>query len=173
MEIHLKSEHITIIAQRIPYGVKPSIHDIYRTESLILRNDNRKVLLPGEFMELHNKALFDYEGEVSIEPRIDSPVDGEWPQPHISRVIQGVVRIPNLSDKPVLIDKAQHFAYIRRVIVADSVSEVIPFIDNKVNLVNSENKSSIENDGYSFKSVTVDPDNLCSENEKLLFTNIN
>ena len=42
----------------------------------------------------------------------DSSVDDEWPQPHISRVIQGVVRIPNLSDKPVLIDKAQHFAYI-------------------------------------------------------------
>ena len=39
--------------------------------------------------------------------------------------------------------------------------------------MNSENKSSIENDGYFFKSVTVDPDNLCSENEKLLFTNIN
>ena len=109
---------------RIPYGVKPNIHDIYRKELLILRNDNRKVLLPGEFMELHNNALYDYEGDVSIEPRIDSPVDGEWPQPHISRVIQGA-RIPNLSDKPVLIDKAQHFANIRRVIVADSVSEVI------------------------------------------------
>ena len=65
MEIHLKSEHISIMGQRIPYGVKSSIHDIYRTESLILRNDNRKVLLPGEFMELHNNALYDCEG---IEP---------------------------------------------------------------------------------------------------------
>ena len=131
MEIHLKPEHISILGQRIPYGMKPSIHDIYRTESLILTNDTRKVLLPGEFMELHSNALYEYEGEVSIEPRIDSPVDGEWPQSHISRVIQGVVRIPNLSNKPVLINKAQHFADIRWVIVADSVSEVIPLIDNR------------------------------------------
>ena len=61
----------------------------------------------------------------------------------------------------------------QRVIVADSVSEVIPLIDNRVNLVNADNKSSIENDEYFFKSVTVDPDNLCSETEKLFFTNIN
>ena len=71
------------MGQRIPYGMKPSINDIYRTE-MILRNDNRKILLPNEFMELLRNALYDYEGEVSIELHIDSPVHGEWSQPHIS-----------------------------------------------------------------------------------------
>ena len=116
VSIHLKQEQIMIQGITIPYGAKPSNqHSIFRTESYVLRNDSSKVLFPGEFLEIHSDTLNGYNGEISIEPRVDSPLEGNWPIPSVSRVIQCTVRIPNISDEPIHLSKSQHIAQIRRV----------------------------------------------------------
>ena len=75
--------------------------------------------MPGEFLEYdHDDTLHDYEGEVAIEPHVDSPSD--WPVPTVSRVISGRVRIPNTSNDPVKVSRSQNFAVIRRVISPNS-----------------------------------------------------
>ena len=88
IQIHMKSESISIGDIKIPYGardiVKPFI--INRAESVIVRNDSAKVIMPGEYVA------------------------------SIARVIQGSVRIPNLTNEPVSITKSQHLAQIRRVV---------------------------------------------------------
>ena len=95
----MKQEEISIQDSRIPYGSQSkTIHDIYPTDLFILQNDTAKVLLPGEFVEVHSDSLSKLEGEVPIEPRVDSPSGGKWPKPCISRVIQGSVRIPDTAN---------------------------------------------------------------------------
>ena len=60
IHVHLKEEYITIDRLQIPYGADSNVnkvhHDIYCTESFILRNDKARVLLPGEFVEIQINA---------------------------------------------------------------------------------------------------------------------
>ena len=59
IQIHLRSECMYIGDLKIPYGAKSKEEScIYRVESYILRNDSAKVLLPGEFLEIHNNEFF-------------------------------------------------------------------------------------------------------------------
>ena len=119
--VFLARDEISIGKTIIPYGAKckPKIHEIFRADSFILRNDTRKVAMPDEFLEIESESLDGYEGEISIEPHIDSPA--EWPTPAISRVIQGRVRVPNITGEPIKLSRSQHFALIRRVTIpADS-----------------------------------------------------
>ena len=62
----------------------------------------RRELFPGDYLEIHSDDLTCLEDEeISIEPRVDSPMQGRWPSPTVSRVIKGSVRIPYHSDEPV------------------------------------------------------------------------
>ena len=80
ISINLHKEEISIDKICIPYGAKPEKpQQIYRAESLILSSDERKVVMPGEFIEYEHNSLSNYEGEVVIEPHTDSP--SNWPQP--------------------------------------------------------------------------------------------
>ena len=182
IEIPLKSEEISVMGQRIPYGMKPkNSHDIYRAETITLKNKGQQVILPGEFVEVQDDSLVNYEGEVSVEPCLDSVGEIGWPQPHISRVVHGTVRIPNLSDNPVLLKTAEYFAQIRRVRILEDVSYSMPSVHHayKVNTPiekSSKLSSVMDNDAGKlsfYKAVTVDPDGLCTKNEKILFEDIN
>ncbi len=129
VDVLMSSELISIQGKLIPYGSKPESiqHTIYRAESVILRNDKSRVLYPGDYIEVSSPDLGDYEDqEISIEPRIDSPLRGSWPPPAVSHVIQGSVPIPNNSDEPIHISKCQHFAQIRRVIASDVLASFAP-----------------------------------------------
>ena len=107
VSVHLKQQSITIKGVDIPYGATSvKTHNIFQAESHILRNDSPKVIFPGEFLEIHSNTLNKYNGrEVAIEPRIDSPLNGNWPYPSVSRVIQNTVRIPNRSNEPIRLSK--------------------------------------------------------------------
>ena len=131
IHIHFRSETMTIQNHKIAYGTKsrppaPSVSSIKYAESFIVQNDSEKVLLPGEFVEIQSHDLQRFEGqEVSVEPRTESPQHGRWPERSLTRVIQGTVRIPNLSNEPVHIAKSQHIAQIRRVITPSLIEEVM------------------------------------------------
>ena len=115
--VDLENERLFIQGQQFPWGATSEVpvHRIRQSNSVVLRNDRSKVLYPGEFVEIQSASLSEYEGEVSIEPRVDSPLQGKWPPPMISRVIQGTVRIPNDGTEPIHLGKSRHFAQIRRV----------------------------------------------------------
>ena len=88
IDVLLSKELISINGQLIPYGSRPESiqHSVFRTESVILRNDKERVLFPGDYLEISSNQLSSYENEeVSIEPRVDSPSQGSWPSPTISR----------------------------------------------------------------------------------------
>ena len=78
-------------------------------ESCTLCNDVSRVLFPGEFLEICDNNVSNYEGEIATEPRFDSHLNGELLEPCLSRVIHGTIRIPDLTNEPVQLSKSQTF----------------------------------------------------------------
>ena len=157
--VHLRAQKISIMGETFPYGANlPAPASIRMAESVILRNDSSKVLYPGEYVEIHDNSLMEYEGDVSIEPRIDSPLHGSWPSPTISRVIQGSVRIPNDTEEPIHLSRSKHFAQIRRV--TTPVKSMDPPI-----IVQTPPVDNISKEPFS-RSILLDPDNQLTSSEK-------
>ena len=176
IQIHMKSESISISDIKIPYGardiVKPFI--INRAESVIVRNDSAKVIMPGEYIEIYADELKSFDGEVAIEPHTESPLSGQWPIPSITRVIQGSVRIPNLTNEPVSITKSQHLAQIRRVVTPSQLRTASTATDyaTPVGLHRKPPPISTTPTTYS-ESVTIDPDGQLTRDQRKDFADIN
>ena len=70
IQVHLKSEFISVKSARVPYGAKDDNNAscIRYAQSLVLRNDSPTVLMPGEFLEFKSNELTSFDGEVAIEP---------------------------------------------------------------------------------------------------------
>ena len=113
--VDLYEEIIYIRGEPFPYGTKLPAPTPPGQQSHVLRNAAGKVVYPGEYLELHDSSMFPCDREICIEPRLDSPLNGSWPAPMISRVIQGMVRIPNHTNEPVFVPRSAHFAQVLRV----------------------------------------------------------
>ena len=57
-----------------------------------------------------------FNGEILIELHSESPFEGNWPAPTVSRVINGTLRLQNDLGVPVPLNKAQHLAVVRRMV---------------------------------------------------------
>ena len=132
-----------------------------------MRNDSAKIILPGEYIELTSNDLKDFDGEVTIEPHVSSKDKTEpWIHPTVSRVINGIVRIPNENHDPVHIPKSQQLAHVRPVFEPDESSQSTcksgptpsPTVPKATNFADS---------------VVIDPDKLLTENQRQQFRNIN
>ena len=162
------SETISINSSRVPYGSRSkSVHDIFMINtSAILCSSSATVIYPGDYLEINDSDIKNYEGEVAIEPRTDSPLKGTWPKPSLLRVIGGSVCLQNYTDEPVLVSKAQHLATLQKV------TTPLPEPTNR-NFDNSsppiQTKSSIP---FS-STIPTDPDNLLSAESKERFLSLN
>ena len=127
VEFSFKKEEIYIQGRTIQYGSHCSARQ--PMSSSILRNSSPTVIYPGEFLEVSNPAFEQFGCEVAIEPRQDSPHNGSWPEPEITRVIDCSVRIPNRSEDIIFLSKNQHFGQINQVLTVDSdILETYPDI---------------------------------------------
>ena len=168
--INFSSEIIHLKHMKIAYGTRSrsDVSSIRFAESFILKNDATKVVMPGEYVEVHSKDLEHFDGEVSIEPRNESPLNGLWPERCLTRVIQGSVRIPNLGDEPLVHKRSQQFAQIRRVTAPVSqVGQSLPLPDKSQV---SESLNPVEK--FSAR-VSVDPDGQLTVKERQAFEAIN
>ena len=168
IQVHLKDEKISIGNSKVPYGCKPKsiCHDIFRTESLILCNDSAKVILPGEFLEFSSESLKQFDGEVAIEPHQSSPMQGSWPNPEISRVIGGTIRIANSTNDPIPLSRSQHFAQIRRVLSPNhSIPLLLPQLEDPI-----RQDLPITSKQINFSdAATIDPDKQLSTHDRNRF----
>ena len=75
-----------------------SLNDnVRRSHSFMLRANQKKVLFPGEFVELQAPSELQRDAEISLEPRCDS-VCTTWPLPAVTNVVEGTIRI--ISNEP-------------------------------------------------------------------------
>lgn len=76
---------------------------------------------PGEFVELQLPSDTPPDSVYALEPRTDSPTSQSakttqlWPPPAIVSSVSGKIRIPNLSDKPRLLKRNEHFCQVSPV----------------------------------------------------------
>lgn len=91
LHVHLKDKTITIGGTTIPYGAKSITNNISQVETLIVRNDHEKIVMAGEYIEVHSEELKSFDGEIALEPHTDSPLSGTLPPPTITRVVKGSV----------------------------------------------------------------------------------
>ena len=177
--VDFSKEVVQIKNITIRYGEKITgpQHDIYSVESFIIRNDSKKVLLPGDYFELESEDLKGYEGEIAIEP-FQQDKEKSWPPHSMSRVIQGKVRIANATKELVHISKSEHIAKIRRVIVPELIEPSI-----HVNNLNSYSKisrtsetckpSSLPEHDDNTALIVIDPNQQLKERECEAFRRLN
>lgn len=172
----LKSNHIVLDAPNdrliikdeniIEYGNrhKHSPKSVQVRRSYLLRADTKKVILPGEFIEVEAPAEISGDTEVSVEPRSDSCVKN-WPVPDITNIVNGMIRIPNTTNEPVLINKHQHIAQVRLV------QEYTPTICEE--FPDTRHVARTSNiDGPHSGCVSIDPDGQLSVSEKRAFNDL-
>ena len=102
-----------------------------------------------------------------MEPRTDSPLKGNWPEPSISRVIQGTIRIP------IHISKCKHFAQIRRVTIPSVLNPSINDIADHSNHMLPNKGVTARNGTLSSSTISTDPGTLFTKEERLEFIKLN
>ena len=124
-------------------------------------------------MGISSNSLLNYDGGVAIEPRTDSPLKGNWPEPSISRVILGTIRIPNRTEESIHISKCKHFAQIRRVTTPSVLSPPISDIANHSNHKLLNKGVPTRNGTLSSSTISTDPDKQFTKEERLEFIKLN
>ena len=168
IEISFAKQQIFVDGKTVDYGAQPSRAKQGNVSS-ILRTSTHTVVYPGEFIEIKDPKLAVFDDEIAIEPRFDSPQNGNWPAPGVSRVVDGSVRIPNNSDSPIYLAKNQHFGQINRVI---SVEQCLTINLNKCDNVHTNSKNLKPAIPFS-DAVVIDPGDQLTSLEKAKFQAIN
>ena len=161
--IYLREKQFSIHTKRYPYGTKTTtVKNIFRVESLPLKSDADQIIMPGDFLEVTDKSLLGFEGEVSVEPHTDE-VHQQWPLPIVSRAIQGRIRIPNLGSDPIQVARSQHIADIHRVLIGPLKEEpVTPSAVPTINAISNQQK-------LHSSDILLDEHGQLSVNERQMF----
>ena len=176
VEISMRKEEIYIGNKTVKYGQgpTPSHSRVFKTDSFLLRSPVARVLYPGETLDISCPNEYSCTGEVAVEPRYDSPLDGQWPAPSFVKTKEGSVEIPNNSTSPIQIKKNQHIGNIRCIETVD----VVPNTTDSTKAADVYSYTSVSRPAVASKStysqnVTVDPDNQLNEKERSDFHKVN
>ena len=98
----------------------------FRRAHVLRAPSTNTTVWPGEFVEVNLPAdLFIEDSTFALEPRFDSNDntsvrdDDAWPQPSLITSIDGLLRIPNLTNTTRVLKKNEHFCQVREVFVPD------------------------------------------------------
>ena len=149
------------VLKSIPYSKSSARH--VQSRATVVRSPKTCLVFPGDFIEVASPISDFSPTEICVEPRVDSP-HPSFPAPMILPQIDGHIRIPNLSDSPIIIKKNQHLAQVRSVLSA------VPFeIENRPSSLASPSNAS-----KPFSSdIVIDPDNQLSQADIRTFRDIN
>ena len=95
---------------------------VRRTQSFLLRNPQRTVILPGEYVQLDTPRDSDPDTLWALEPRLDCPsnillkAEGAWPPPQQVLSVDHAVHITNTTDSPILLKTGEQLCHVRHVI---------------------------------------------------------
>ena len=131
-------------------------------QSFLLKATKPSVLWPDDYVELEAPSDFSDGDIVAIEPRTDSDMSS-WVQPTVTTVVSNSVRLPNLSDQPVVIKKHQHLVQVHRTSRPSTASHPSLPVHSK-----SVTPAAISPSNFS-KNISIDPSNVLSADEQKAF----
>ena len=148
-------------------------HAVRRTHVLRAPPTNTTVW-PGEFVEVNLPTdLFTTDSTYALEPRLDTTGnkftrDSDlWPQPSLVTSVDGVVRIPNLTNTTRLLKRNEHFCQIRDVFVPDVPTNTPLRSDVISKAIDLQPRRSTPSKHSA--SVQIDPDMKLSSDERASF----
>ena len=114
----------------------PSRHtrqpNVRRTQSFLLRNPNRTVVLPGEYIQFSTPSDSDPDTLWALEPRIDCPSnvprkpEDAWPPPQQILSVDHAVRVSNTTDSPILLKSGEQLCQVRHILPVDASASTAP-----------------------------------------------
>ena len=115
----------------------PSRHtrqpNVRRTQSILLRNPDRTVVLQGEYLQFSTPSDADSDTLWALEPRLDCPSNMQrklkdaWPPPQQIQSVDPAVRVSNTTDFPILLKSGEQLCQVRHILpVKVSVSTSPP-----------------------------------------------
>ena len=108
---------------------QPSVR---RTKSFLLRNPNRTVVLPGEYVQFSTPPNADADTLWALEPRLDCPSnmprkpEDAWPPLQQIQSVDHVVRISNLTDSPILLKSGEQLCQVRNILPVEISTSTSP-----------------------------------------------
>ena len=114
----------------------PSRHtrqpNVRRTQSFLLRNPNRTVVLPGEYVQFSTPSDADSDTLWALEPRLDCPSniprkpEDAWPPPQQIQSVDHAVRISNTNDSPILLKSGEQLCQVRHILPVEVSDSSLP-----------------------------------------------
>ena len=156
----------------VTYGgtSKPGKHQVRLTGTCLLRSPpTRTTVWPGSFLELDVPYPVASEGQyVAVEPRIDtSHADLNWPKTNIYPCIAGKVRLPNLTDNPIVISRNSHICQVASLNEHSNPDTVTHPPVTNIPLTNPKPSGPFSD------TVSVDPDHILPEDIRSKFRAVN
>ena len=106
--------------------------NVRRTQSFLLRNNNRTVVLPGEYVQFSTPSDSDSDTWWALEPRLDCPSnmprkpEDAWPPPQQILSVDHAVRVSNTTDSPILLKSGEQLCQVRHVLPVDASTPTAP-----------------------------------------------
>ena len=114
----------------------PSRHtrqpNVRRTQSFLLRNPNRTVVLSGEFVQFSTPSDADSDTLWALEPRLDCPSnmprkpEDAWPLPQQIQSVDHAVRVPNTTRSPILLKSGEQLCQVRHILPVEASTSTSP-----------------------------------------------
>ncbi|CAH3041846.1 unnamed protein product [Porites lobata] len=121
---------------------------VRRTQSFLLRNPQRTVILPGEYVQLDTPCDSDPDTLWALEPRLDCPsntplkAEGAWPPPQQVLSVDHAVRIINTTDSPILLRTGEQLETVSSYTVSSFIaSEKLEDLRNAIIMLCSQLRS--------------------------------
>lgn len=133
-------------------------------EAHIIRCYERRVLLPGEYMDFNTPFSTTGEQYFVIEPR--SNTEPTWPKPDMITILDGHFCLTNDTNEALVLKKNQHVALIRPVVTSDQLEPRI-VVSNT-----STNDGNVPRINPASTKVSIDPDKLLDCNVRHQFNEL-
>ena len=155
----------------------PSRHtrqpDVRHTQSFLIRNPNRTVVLPGEYLQFSTPSDADSDTLWALEPRLDCPSNMQrkpedaWPPPQQIQSVDHAVRVSNTTDSPILLKSGEQLCQVWHILPVEvSVSTSPP------NTCSAASPSPATCKPFSSR-VILDPDGCLDQDTREKFKALN
>ena len=102
------------------------------TQPFLLRNPNRTVVLPGEYVQFSTPSDSDSDTWWALEPRLDCPFnmprkpEDAWPPPQQIISVNHAVRVSNMTDSPILLKSGEQLCQVCHVLPVEASTPTAP-----------------------------------------------
>ena len=102
------------------------------TQSFLLRNPNRTVVLPGEYVQFSTPSDTDSDTLWVLEPRLDCPSnmprkpEVAWPPPQQIQSVDHAVRVSNTTNSPILLKSSEQLCQVRHILPVEASASTSP-----------------------------------------------